>query len=97
LSVKIGTPGPEGQQDPKDPGGFEVVFKAGAGGQTVTISTDRQIVTVDTSKLHFSGELQPKNYVIKVDSDVTHRFQKNDLKLKLTSVITITGIADSYT
>jgi hypothetical protein len=95
LSVKVGIPGPN--QDPKDPGGFELAFKAGAAGQTVSVSAARRVQSADTSKVELRGEIQPKGHSVQIDSDVIHRFQKNDLKLKTTSIITVTGQPESYT
>lgn len=95
LDFKFNLAGPE--QDPKDPGGYDFSFKAGAAGNTILVNSARQIVTKDTSKVQFSTELQPKGYLFKVESDVTHRFQKNNLKVEVTSVFTVTNFPDTLT
>jgi hypothetical protein len=97
LNFKFNLPGPDGIQDTKGPSGYDLSFKAGVGENTILINTARQIVTKDTSKVQFSTELQPKGYLFKVDSDLTHRFQKNDLKAEITSVFTVTNFPDTLT
>lgn len=97
LNFKFNLAGPEGQQSEKDPGGYDLSFKAGAGDNIILINSARQIVTKDTSKMQFSTELQPKGYLFKVDSDLTHRFQKSDLKVMVTSVFTVTNFPDTLT
>jgi hypothetical protein len=97
LNFKFNLPGPDGQQNPKDPGGYDVIFKLGAGENTISVNSARQIVTKDTSKMQFSAEVQPKGYLFKVDSDLTHRFQKDDLKAEITSVFTVTNFPDTLT
>jgi hypothetical protein len=97
LTFKFNLPGPDGQQDAKDPGGYDLIFKAGAGDNTISVNSARQIVTKDTSKMQFSTEVQPKGYLFKVDSDLTHRFKKDDLKVEITSVFTVTNFPDTLT
>ncbi|XP_059491190.1 apolipophorins [Neocloeon triangulifer] len=97
LNYKFNIPGPDGQKDSKDPGGFELLLKAGAAGKVVTINSNRVIETPTTSKTLFSVDLQPENKVFKIESDLIHKVLKNDVKLMITSVVSITGFPDTYT
>jgi hypothetical protein len=77
---------------------FDKYFmQVGANDRTIEISSGRQIITADTSKLHFEAKLLPTGNFFKVNTDMTHRFQKNDLKLKATSVFTLSGEPTTYT
>ncbi|XP_065351536.1 apolipophorins [Cloeon dipterum] len=96
LNYKFNIPAVEGVKDSRDPGGFDLQFKAGAAGKTVVVNINRLIQNAVTSKSLFSVELQPESKIFKIESDLIHRLDKSDFKVMLTSVFTVTGIPDTY-